>query len=400
MGAADQEAMMDTLVDQARALDALGYAEWLAGYDERAHDYFEEGLELLRSGGYPMNEAEMLLRIGNLYLSRRKPVEAKALMGRALARYRELGAPEGAIDALQALARVASDGHAYDEASALLSDALVVARAIGVPGTEATVLADLASVESDRGRPTAARAKLDMAIRIARRSDDKHQEADLVGRKADDALRRHRRGDARRLYERARALNREVRRAAGEASALLGLNHVAQERGDFDEAARMGEEALALAEKIHDRDLTRTAMVALSVTYSDLGRHADAAEMLEAVVRLDPNDAGVLVDLGWILYQAGEFKRSISESTRALEIDPTQTHALRVLGHAYLALGRSDEADGLYWRAIDDRNEGEDFVGTIKVLRKLRKQHPELPRVKEFLDRFIEAQARIVAQVG
>ena len=200
---------------------------------------------------------------------------------------------------------------------------------------------------------------------------------------------------AQRDLGRARRLYKSNNRVDGELAALTGLCNVYEERGDYADAIEAGEDALSIARDLHDRGAEAAVIQSLSAAYGEVGQHQRAIDLLQDVLRSDPDDAGSVLNLGWTLYLAGDYERSIVESKRALRLDSTQTYAMRNLGHAYLASGHPEEADAWYRRAIDERHEGEDFVITLQVLRKLQKRRPDLPRVKEFIELFRRIQADI-----
>jgi hypothetical protein len=70
-----------------------------------------------------------------------------------------------------------------------------------------------------------------------------------------------------------------------------------------------------------------------------------------------------------------------ARSYRALDVDPAQTWTIRNLGHAYLAKGLPDDAEREYRRAIQDRKGGENFIETIRILKRILSQKSERLRL-------------------
>jgi tetratricopeptide (TPR) repeat protein len=72
---------------------------------------------------------------------------------------------------------------------------------------------------------------------------------------------------------------------------------------------------------------------------------------LRAAVRLNPDDAGALTDLGAALTERGEYRRAVVCLRAALRIAPDNTGSLKQLGLALLGTGNPDETAWCYERA-------------------------------------------------
>jgi TonB family protein len=84
-----------------------------------------------------------------------------------------------------------------------------------------------------------------------------------------------------------------------------------------------------------------------------LGKQADADAELKEALRLDPNNALVLNNLGYSLVERGEkLNEALEMIQRAVNIDPNNSAYLDSLGWAYFKLGRLDEAERYLNRAI------------------------------------------------
>ena len=135
----------------------------------------------------------------------------------------------------------------------------------------------------------------------------------------------------------------------------------------------------------------------LALALSDSGFHSEAVQHMEAVVAETPS-AGAIGNLGWVFYQAGDYDRSLKESYRALDVDPAQTWTIRNLGHAYLAKGLPDDAEREDRRAIQDRKGGENFIETIRILKRILSQKSEVSRGREMLQLLEEEQRKLEAE--
>jgi predicted Zn-dependent protease len=87
-----------------------------------------------------------------------------------------------------------------------------------------------------------------------------------------------------------------------------------------------------------------------------------------------------------------------ARSYRALDVDPAQTWTIRNLGHAYLAKGLPDDAEREYRRAIQDRKGGENFIETIRILKRILSQKSEVSRGREMLQLLEEEQRKLEAE--
>jgi tetratricopeptide (TPR) repeat protein len=90
-------------------------------------------------------------------------------------------------------------------------------------------------------------------------------------------------------------------------------------------------------------------------------------------------------NLGWVLYAGGEYERSLAESRRALQLDPAQAWVIRNVGHALLALGQPEDARREYERAIKTQRGSEHFRETIKVVKRLLVNRPDVSAWRELL---------------
>jgi len=163
------------------------------------------------------------------------------------------------------------------------------------------------------------------------------------------------------------------------------------------EQLQAARKAWELAKELGDPVFSRTVRKQLADALSDNAFHEEAIQHFDAILSETPSDAIVRTDFGLALFQAGKYDRSLEESHRALEIDATQTEAIRILGHAYLAKGLPEQAEREYRRAIQERKGGEHFIETIRELKNLLSEKPDLPRGQELLELIETEQNRLDA---
>src|SRR5262249_60491271 len=79
-----------------------------------------------------------------------------------------------------------------------------------------------------------------------------------------------------------------------------------------------------------------------------------AEEALRHSLALDPQQAGARRHLAYVLYTRHEFEDAVREASRAVAVDPGDSHAWGVLGDAHLEVGRYAEAELAYRRGRRD----------------------------------------------
>jgi predicted Zn-dependent protease len=82
----------------------------------------------------------------------------------------------------------------------------------------------------------------------------------------------------------------------------------------------------------------------LGDAYTRAARYDDAQRSLQAAVLLEPNSTGPYILLGKTMLKKGDAVAAATYLERANQLDPSNyiTHSL--LGQAYRAMGRADEA--------------------------------------------------------
>lgn len=74
---------------------------------------------------------------------------------------------------------------------------------------------------------------------------------------------------------------------------------------------------------------------------------------LEEALKADPNNLGVLVELGNTYYDSGQFAKAVDRYIQALDIDPNNTNVRVDLGTSYLSLGMVSQAIKEYRKALE-----------------------------------------------
>jgi tetratricopeptide (TPR) repeat protein len=148
------------------------------------------------------------------------------------------------------------------------------------------------------------------------------------------------------------------------AAAQTSPGHDAYNRADrmfrehrYQDAMDAVDEALRLEPNLVPA-LTLRAKLAMAANRYDL-----AKQSLERAIAADPKSWYARFLYGFQFYQQNEMPAAISALEKARELNPRDPQAALYLGLAYEAVGRTDDALGLYRRAI----ELEDAAGTVHV---------------------------------
>src|ERR1044072_4469333 len=119
--------------------------------------------------------------------------------------------------------------------------------------------------------------------------------------------------------------------------------------GNYSEAIS----ELSLATSI-DPKLTEAHNL-LGVAYDKRGFSDRAKDSFERAVKMD-EDADTLNNLGFSLYQNGNYRAAIDRLKRAAKLAPTDERILNNLGLAYCRLGKVEEAHKAFTRATGPLN--------------------------------------------
>jgi tetratricopeptide (TPR) repeat protein len=88
-----------------------------------------------------------------------------------------------------------------------------------------------------------------------------------------------------------------------------------------------------------------------------------AERALRRSLALEPEQASARRHLAYVLYSRHEFEEAAREATRAVTIDPADSHAWGVLGDAHIEVGRYAEAEAAYRRMIET---GDDLYAHVR----------------------------------
>jgi tetratricopeptide (TPR) repeat protein len=121
----------------------------------------------------------------------------------------------------------------------------------------------------------------------------------------------------------------------GSAQAYCALGYVLQKKGDVDGAIRNMDHALALQPDLQE------GRIVLARIYMDRKRNDEALVQLREVVRNQPKAEWAHVMIGSLLLQKGDGEEAVRHLRRALELDPGDGEAAKLLDQA---LGKAGTA--------------------------------------------------------
>ncbi len=147
-------------------------------------------------------------------------------------------------------------------------------------------------------------------------------------------------GEAIRHYRRAVELDPPV--ALYHFSLGLALRSI----GNFDRALQELEEAARLA------PAWWLSAHWLADAYTLVERYADAVNAVDAGLRLNPLSADLFAQKAEVLLRARQTDAALPAALKAVELEPAHATARTVLGKVYLELGRVDDAEAAFRKAI------------------------------------------------
>lgn len=144
--------------------------------------------------------------------------------------------------------------------------------------------------------------------------------------------------------EDARTTTTKKETVSGSAREHLEIGREYLLEGRFNEAISMLSTAVSLDPKLTE------AHNLLGVAYDKKGFGDRAKESFDRAVKLE-EDADTLNNLGFSLYQNGNYRAAVDRLKRAAKLAPTDERILNNLGLAYCRLGKIDEAYKAFARA-------------------------------------------------
>jgi tetratricopeptide (TPR) repeat protein len=382
--------------DQDLVVEAdLGLARvaWVRDETDAAIDRLERLLGSLADDKIEYR-ANALSLLGDIERSLYHYDRAIKLFGRARSLFAELGDWQPMITTDQSLAEIELETRDYTSALRRLEGIAPLARRIGVPSVTASVLAGLLDARFRAGDRDGATTVAEEAAQLAASVHLPALIADLEAAAGSMWAELEDYEAAIAAHDRARTIYHDLGRVRNEVVQLTALGYIYGEAERYEEELAVTSQAAELAAGVSDPSQLRYARSWLSIALADVGRYDEAIAIVDPLVQ-ETRDPTTLGNLGWALFVAGRYERSLELSRQAMEVDPHNTELMRNIAHALLALGRPDEAEAHYRSVIEGRRGGEHFRRTIREVRHLLERHPDLARGNEMLELLEQAQAEL-----
>ncbi len=99
-----------------------------------------------------------------------------------------------------------------------------------------------------------------------------------------------------------------------------------------------------------------------------LGQRDSAIRCYEQAISLDAKNANALNNLGSLYFQDGDYETALTYAEKAVEANPRMPQALSLAAMCCALLGRSEEYEGYYRRAVSIGYDGAAIKNTIRAL--------------------------------
>ncbi len=172
------------------------------------------------------------------------------------------------------------------------------------------------------------------------------------------------------------------------------LGGVLSQYGRSNEAIAFYKELL---EKFpNNREIIRLARSGLSVSYVNLGEFAKGEAELEALLQLDPDEAGVNNDLGYLYADQGKnLEKAEAMIRKALQEEPDNAAYLDSMGWVLFKRGRFKEAVEPLEKAIQNLTGGGDAT-IYEHLGDVYYQMQELPKARTAWEKAEKSAAKAI----
>lgn len=164
-------------------------------------------------------------------------------------------------------------------------------------------------------------------------------------RLADDFIKEKRYGDAIVLYRKL------VDMYPGENSLLLSLAWAYHDNGMLDDAVDCFERLLSL--ELQEEVFTGFAYDELVRIYKEKSDYGRLVSVCEQVAAAQPDDIGILGELGDAYLRAGRFDDSVGVFEKMAVMEPDASAVFCSLGNALIASGNLDAAEEAYRKAVE-----------------------------------------------
>jgi Flp pilus assembly protein TadD len=113
----------------------------------------------------------------------------------------------------------------------------------------------------------------------------------------------------------------------------------------YDEALKVFRSIIPLQP---EKKFLVNAHFGIGETYGDMGQYQNAVSEFETALRIDPNEANTLRELGASYYRLKQYPKALAAVQQSIRLKPNNPSTLRTLGFIYVKIGKRAEAQETY----------------------------------------------------
>ncbi len=132
-------------------------------------------------------------------------------------------------------------------------------------------------------------------------------------------------------------------------------------------AENMPDSAISILKPYIGKAKSAKVYSAAADAYDQLGDTEKALEMLTHMEKLDPNDPGVLFDIGVRYYNMKKYDKAAEYFDKVLALNPDDANALNNKGLALFNAGKLDEAEKVFVELVKKKPDNPDYWGALAV---------------------------------
>lgn len=342
-------------------LGALGKICFTQGRYDKAREYGEKALPLMRKTGDIRGESRFLAMLGAIRGYQGRYREALKYCDEALPIARKAGDLKSQKVALEVPGMIYSVWGQYGKAVEYYEEALKAARKlrvrkrIGDEGEAGSVFRNLGQAYKDWGRYGKARHYFREALEYAQEQSSARDEGHALNCLGDVSTAQGQYKSAAQYYERSLRLARKVGDRKSRATTLNQLGIVYKNRGRYRQALTCFERALGSARRIGLIKVQGSAQSNMGELYAKRGQYKQAADCFKRAsqtagrLRDVKVQARTLDRLGMVHQAWGDYDKALASYKQSMAMlkrmrIPAQ-RPIDLMGHLYLDLGRVEKAE-------------------------------------------------------
>ncbi len=392
---------------EAATLSNIGLVYDSLGEKQKALDYYNQALPIVRLLGNRAGEAGTLSNIGAVYDSIGEKQRALDFYNQALPIVRVIGDRSGEARTLNNLGAVYDTLGEKQQALDCYNQALRIEREVGNRSGEAITLNNIGRVYDSLGERQKALTYYDEALPIVRLAGDRSGEAatlnnfgtlyDLLGEKQ----------KALAYYSQALLIERAVGDRSWEARTLHNIGLTYDSVGDKRRALDYYDQALAIERAVGSRSLEATTLHNIGWAYDSLGEKQKALDYYNQALPIaravgDRSlEATTLRNIGWATASLGDKQKTLDYYDQALLIARAvgdrseEARTLNNIGLFYYSFGEDRKALGYYNQALPIARAVGDRLGEVIALGNIAYANLRMRQLPEARIRLEEALAII-----